>query len=294
MTHKCLALFFFFFLLLSISSIAQSSNRITILVDAFGQNEVLKQDWGFSALVEYEGKRILFDTGNNAEYFAHNTKALKIDLTNLDFVVISHRHGDHTDGLHHLLKVNPKVKIYVPNDEYFGGLTPAVFFKQKEESLPAHMRYFSGQVPSQVPHGSPWKGSNLVLVDSLMELMPGITLVRNIAPGKQFGETPELSLRLDTPKGGVLLVGCSHPGIERILQSVSAKNKRIGLLVGGLHQVNTERAELNRLVSALQKDWQIESVAPGHCSGEPAFALFRQTFNEKYLYAGVGTVLSIP
>jgi 7,8-dihydropterin-6-yl-methyl-4-(beta-D-ribofuranosyl)aminobenzene 5'-phosphate synthase len=282
------------FLLISALSIAQSNNRITILVDAFGQNATLKQDWGFSALVEFEGKRILFDTGNNADYFAYNTKALKVDLTNLDFVVISHRHGDHTDGLHHLLKVNPKVKIYVPNDEYFGGPTPAVFFKQKVESLPAHMRYFSGKVPAHVPHGSPWKEANLIRVDSLIEVMPGVILVRNLAPGKQFGETPELSLRLDTPKGGVLLVGCSHPGIERILQSVSGKSKPIGLLIGGLHLVNTEQGELERLIKALHQDWRIQAVAPGHCSGEPAFALFKQAFKEQYHYAGVGSILTIP
>ena len=90
---------------------ARSVNRVTILVDAFGKPSALKMDWGFSAFVEYEGKRVLFDTGNNAEIFAHNVKALGIDLTRLDFVVISHRHGDHTSGLHHLLKINPGVKI---------------------------------------------------------------------------------------------------------------------------------------------------------------------------------------
>jgi len=84
-----------------------SGNRITILHDSFGKRPELKKDWGFAALVEFGGKRILFDTGNSARTFAQNTEALKVDLRTLDFVAISHRHGDHTSGLNHLFGLNP-------------------------------------------------------------------------------------------------------------------------------------------------------------------------------------------
>src|SRR5262249_8595087 len=73
---------------------AQEPKRITILYDAFGASSGLIKDWGFAAFVEYGGKRVLFDTGNNAKIFEHNTKQLGIDLKHLDAVVISHRHGD--------------------------------------------------------------------------------------------------------------------------------------------------------------------------------------------------------
>ena len=97
----------------------------------------MKKDWGFSALIEYGGKRILFDTGNNAEIFAHNVQAKDVDLTKLDFAVISHRHGDHTSGLNHLLKVNPGVKIYAPQENFgvFGASLPGTFYR-REESCP--------------------------------------------------------------------------------------------------------------------------------------------------------------
>src|SRR5579872_3498043 len=95
-------------------AMAANKNQITILYDAFGKPSNLKKDWGYSALVEYGGKRILFDTGNNAEFFKHNVEALGIDLRNLDFVVISHRHGDHTSGLSYVLSINPNVTIYTP------------------------------------------------------------------------------------------------------------------------------------------------------------------------------------
>src|SRR5690349_25118301 len=81
-----------------------SAGQITVLYDAFGPASALKKDWGFSALIEYGGKRILFDTGNNTEIFAHNVATKGIDLQQLDFAVMSHRHGDHTSGLNHLLQ----------------------------------------------------------------------------------------------------------------------------------------------------------------------------------------------
>ena len=93
-----------------------AQDRVTILYDAFGESKGLTKDWGFSALVEHNGKRILFDTGNDAARFEHNVKALAVDLTKLDFVVVSHRHSDHTTGLKYVLSVNPNVTVYVPAD----------------------------------------------------------------------------------------------------------------------------------------------------------------------------------
>jgi 7,8-dihydropterin-6-yl-methyl-4-(beta-D-ribofuranosyl)aminobenzene 5'-phosphate synthase len=58
----------------------------------------------------------LFDTGGNAEILEHNVKALGVDLSKLDFVVLSHRHGDHISGLNYVLRVNPSVKIYTAAD----------------------------------------------------------------------------------------------------------------------------------------------------------------------------------
>ena len=81
--------------------------QITVLYDAFGKDSTLQKDWGYAALIEYGGKRILFDTGNNPDILAQNAKAKNIDLAKLDFVVMSHRHGDHMGGLTYLLKVNP-------------------------------------------------------------------------------------------------------------------------------------------------------------------------------------------
>lgn len=243
---------------------APTPARITILFDAFGPSPGPQLDWGFAAFIEYGGRRVLFDTGNNAETFAANAQALGVDLTRLDAVVISHRHGDHTDGLRHLLRVNPQVRIYVPRDEYFGGVTSAGFFRRVEPTLPARMRYFQGQVPARVPHGSPWRAAHLTLVDSTAAVLPGFRVVRNLAPtGQPYDETPELSLVIQTPGGQVLVVGCSHPGIERILASVRAQQRPVQLLVGGLHLVETPRTEIERLAGALQEHWGGGGHRPG-------------------------------
>src|ERR1700689_991968 len=82
--------------------------RITVLYDAFGKDTATTKDWGYAALVEINGKRILFDTGNDPEILAKNVRAKGVDLTRLDFVVLSHRHGDHVGGLSFPLSVNPK------------------------------------------------------------------------------------------------------------------------------------------------------------------------------------------
>jgi 7,8-dihydropterin-6-yl-methyl-4-(beta-D-ribofuranosyl)aminobenzene 5'-phosphate synthase len=93
-------------------------------------------------LVEYGGKCILFDTGNNPDVLEQSAKAKHIDLSKLDFVVMSHRHGDHMGGLSYLLRVNPKVKIYAPKEGFgvFGADLPSTFYR-KDPFLPPDQRY---------------------------------------------------------------------------------------------------------------------------------------------------------
>jgi 7,8-dihydropterin-6-yl-methyl-4-(beta-D-ribofuranosyl)aminobenzene 5'-phosphate synthase len=127
------------------ASAGLSKAQITILYDAFGKDSSMKKGWGYAALVEYGGKRILFDSGNNPEILAQNAKAKDVDLSNLDFVVMSHRHGDHMGGLAYLLKVNPKVKIYAPKEGFgvYGADLPSTFYR-KDPSLPPEQRYYGG------------------------------------------------------------------------------------------------------------------------------------------------------
>jgi len=283
------------FLLLPIFVQAAAKDRVTILYDAFSDNKTTTKDWGFSALIEHDGKRILFDTGNDAAIFEHNAKTLGVDLSKLDFVVISHRHADHTTGLKYLLSVNPHVPVYAPLESFgiFGGAAPPTLIKPVT-SLPERMRYFDGKYPDKIPTGYPWSGGNFVLVDKLTEISPGIFLVFTISKTPGTVELRELSLALRGPNGLSLVVGCSHPGIEEILQASGAIDPHVHFLCGGLHLVSTPESEIDRLVDSLKNKWKIDKVAPGHCTGEPAFLRLQKVFGQDDLYAGAGTQMEIP
>jgi 7,8-dihydropterin-6-yl-methyl-4-(beta-D-ribofuranosyl)aminobenzene 5'-phosphate synthase len=268
--------------------------QITVLYDAFGQASAMQKDWGYAALIEYGGKRILFDTGNNPDILAQNAKAKDIDLSKLDFVVMSHRHGDHMSGLTYLLKVNPKVTIYAPKEGFgvYGADLPSGFYR-KDSSLPVEQRYYNGTPPEVMRFGSAWPGANFQLVDKNTEIAPNIHLITLVSDKPGTLELHELSVAFSTPDGMVIVVGCSHPGIDRIVESASAINPRIHLIAGGFHLVVASDPDIEKIVTALHDRFKVEYVAPGHCTGEPAFTALKKAFGDHYLYAGLGTTLTL-
>ena len=285
-----------FILLLAHMAVAGTPNRVTILYDSFGKSPTLTMDWGFAALVDYGGKRILFDTGNNAQIFEHNVKAAGVDLQKLDFVVMSHRHGDHMGGLAYLLKVNPTVKIYAPKERsgVYGDDQPSSTWYRKDPSLPAEQRYYSGAPPEIIHMGEAWPSANFQLIDKNIEIVPGMYLIALVSDKPGTLELRELSLAIRTPDGLVLVVGCSHPGVEHIVQEASAIDPHINLLFGGLHQIQAPDPEVERIARVLHDQYKLDRIAPGHCTGEPEFAALKKTFGDHYLYAGVGSVVDLP
>ncbi len=269
--------------------------QITILYDAFGKDSAMQRDWGYAALVEYGGKRILFDSGNNPEILAQNVRAKHIDLSNLDFVVISHRHGDHMGGLAYLLRVNPNVKIYAPKEGFggiFGSDLPSSFYR-KDPSLSPEQRYYGGAPPDLMRFGSAWPGANFQLVDKTVEIASDIHLISVVSDKAGTLELREVSLAINTPDGLVLVVGCGHPGIDKIVEAASTINPRIHLVVGGFHLVVAQDPDIEKIVTTLHDTFKVQYVAPGHCTGEPAFAALKKAFGDGYLYAGLGTTLPL-
>jgi 7,8-dihydropterin-6-yl-methyl-4-(beta-D-ribofuranosyl)aminobenzene 5'-phosphate synthase len=270
-----------------------SKAEITVLYDAFGKTSEMKKDWGFSALIEYGDKRILFDTGNNAEIFAHNVAAKGIDLTKLDFAIVSHRHGDHTSGLSHVLKVNPTVKIYAPQENFgvFGAALPGTFYR-RNESLSQEMRYFDGKPPETLRFGSPWPEGNFTWVTKTTEVAPGFHLIILNGTWGVDLEVKEISLAIETPDGIVLIVGCSHPTLEKIIEAAkAATNKPIHLVLGGTHLLPANDDQVRSIAASLRDNWNVRFIAPVHCTGEPAFAILKESFGDRYLYAGLGTTV---
>src|SRR5580658_3870820 len=276
------------------ASAAPGTAQITVLYDAFGRTSTMEKDWGYAAFIEYDGKRILFDTGNNPEILAQNAKAKGVDLTKLDFVVMSHRHGDHMGGLAYLLKVTPTVKIYAPKEAFgvYGSDLPGSFYR-KDASLPPEQRYYDGGPPEIMRFGSAWPGANFQLVDKNVEITPDIHLIALVSDKPGTLELRELSLAINTPDGMVIVVGCSHPGIDKIVEAAGAINPQIHLIVGGFHLVVASDADIEKIVTALHDRFKVEYVAPGHCTGEPAFTALKQAFGDHYLYAGLGSTLAL-
>jgi len=191
--------------------------------------------------------------------------------------------------------VNPTVTIYVPADgaNGFGGNpVPPAFFRPDAE-LPEKMRYFGGTVPEHLNSGKLYETANIVLVDKPMEVSPGIFLVRTVSQKKGTLELPELTLAIKRPGGLLLVDGCSHAGIEAILEAASTIDPRTEIVFGGLHLVTTPVEEIDALVVNLQTKWKVQRIAPGHCTGEPAFARLRKAYGEKYVYAGLGTSVAV-
>jgi 7,8-dihydropterin-6-yl-methyl-4-(beta-D-ribofuranosyl)aminobenzene 5'-phosphate synthase len=276
----------------------ESPARVTILYDAIGKSAGLKLGWGYSALVEYGGRRILFDTGGRLNDFAANVTSLGADLSRLDFVVLSHRHGDHTSGLHHVLKVDPGVKIYTPAEQqnFHTPSAPGLvnLIRRRVESAPENMHYFDGKVPEQIGSDSPWPDANFAQIRTATEVLPGFWLFSTTSDVTGTKEMNEISMAVRTPLGLAVVIGCSHPGIEKILEGAVKIEPRVYSIFGGFHLVETPDAEVSNLVIRFRDKWKFERVAAGHCSGEFAFSEFNRVYETKYDRAVVGAVIALP
>jgi 7,8-dihydropterin-6-yl-methyl-4-(beta-D-ribofuranosyl)aminobenzene 5'-phosphate synthase len=241
-------------------SATQPPDAIVTLYDAFGKEPPGTEfGWGYSVLIRFQGKTILFDSGSDADRFARNTKALRVDLKHIDFAILSHSHGDHTAVFDYVLKSNPSLKLYVPNDRLFGGGVGLPFPKLPQEimnALPPEQRYFHGEERTTTGQwGSRYWKARTEIVSTNKQIAPGMFLITTTSPlmgnfsraGTEdqpaLDGIPELSLVLETSKGIVLVSGCSHAGIESIVRKArQAVPKEIELVTGGFHLLpNTPR-----------------------------------------------------
>jgi len=272
-----------------------SGGKVTIIYDAFGKPSDLDRGWGYSALVEYGGKRILFDTGGQYEVFKANINKLKIDLTKLDFVVLSHRHGDHTSGLAYVLEKNPNVVIYAPSETGSFGtpFSAPQALQRKVDALPNDLQYFDGKI-GNAEVDSPWKSANIKRINDISEVAPNISLIRTVSDVKGTLELAEVSMAIKTPKGLAVIVGCSHPGIEKILAKASEINPNIYTIAGGLHLVDKSDEVVRQTVTNFKEKWKLQRVAAGHCTGHFAQVEITKVFSDKHDHSGLGDVIALP
>ncbi len=215
--------------------------RVTIVYDNTVCDARLQADHGFAALVEAHGQRTLFDTGADGEILLHNLQLLGIAPDSFDRVVISHPHWDH-----------------------IGGLPAILAHRQVPVCLPA-----SAEVPPEVEDPRPVEG-------------PGRLDAGHFSTGPIPADDyplDEHSLVVDRPGGTVVIVGCAHPGVPRILQAAAAFGAPHAL-IGGLHGFR----EVDALAS-------LSRVCPAHCTKYPRE--IEAAWPDRVEPAGAGRILEL-
>jgi 7,8-dihydropterin-6-yl-methyl-4-(beta-D-ribofuranosyl)aminobenzene 5'-phosphate synthase len=230
---------------------------ITVVYDNNTHVNGLEAAWGFSCLVEGIEKTVLFDTGGDGGRLLANMRKLGIDPQKLDVVVISHIHGDHAGGLHHLLRENREVVTYLPRS------FPESFKRDVEQH-----------------------GSRVVPVHDPVTICEGV-----FSTGEVGTMLREQALVVRTGRGLVVITGCAHPGIEKIVHTAKERfGGEIFLVLGGFHLAGSTMAEIEPVIAGLKK-LGVLHVAPCHCTGAAARRLLKQSYASGFIDVGVGKVI---
>ena len=204
-------------------------------------------EWGFSCVVEVENTpRILFDTGTDGRILLHNMEKIGIDPMSIDELFISHIHRDHTGGMTEFLEVNKKVKVYVPYD--FPPSSTQIEVSTIKKPTKIHENVFS-------TGGLNWTKT-----------------IPNVAPLEQ-------SMCVNTDKGIVVIVGCSHPRVSHILEAASGFGE-LYAVIGGLHGFKEY---------SLFRDLGL--ICPTHCTQH--IEEIKRLYPDKYVSGGVGQQIQI-
>lgn len=210
--------------------------KITIIYDNTSFRKDLQSDWGFSALVEDKGRKILFDTGADGAILLSNMRKLDINPADIKEIFISHPHFDHIGGLTAFLRQNNKVKIWVPT-----------YFEELENV------------------------KDVIIIPEPLMLYEGIY---------STGELDEIeqSLCVETEKGIVIIVGCSHPEMEHILKTASSFGKPYAI-IGGLHGTRPESLK------------DLDIICPSHCTQHKKE--IKHLYPDKCIDGGAGRIIEI-
>lgn len=252
-------------LLAAASVYAADADRVTVLYDSHAMKP-LAGGWGYSAVIDYRGARILFDAGGSPTELAANAKALGIDLSKLNAAVVSHDDYDHYTGLS---VVGPNVPVYVPDSDYGAFAT---------STTNRILRFFQGMMPGQHLVDAP-EGLRYVRVGSAgLQIRPGARLV--VLP---FGDgRREQVLLLETESGTVMLTGCAHPGIAVMAQQTKPRG-----IIGGMHLQDTPVDKIRTTVTQL-KGAGVQWASPGHCTGPKATEELRRQLGPGVSAVAVG------
>lgn len=271
--------------------------KITTLCENSSPGFGLLPEYGLSMLLETRGRRFLFDTGSGASLTV-NAQLLDIDLCTINTVVFSHGHYDHTGGLEKLLEINGSLQVYAHPDifnKYLGS---------------------AGEKPAYV--GPPWTREYLqeqdvafFPVEGPLELEKGLIITGPIPRIIEYEEQEPQFLRknrqgfvhdqiyddqalvIESSKGIVVLLGCTHAGLINTLHYVAGLTgtRKIHAVIGGTHLMNISESRLAYTLKDLRK-FEIEKIAPCHCTGFRATVALHQAFFQQFYLNQAGSVFN--
>ena len=233
--------------------------NITVSYDNNPYKERLTTAWGFSCVIRGTEKTILFDSGGDGSILVTNLEKLGINPKEIDLVVLSHIHGDHVGGLPSFLEKNPEVVVYLPKSFPKG-------FKDKLKEY----------------------GAKIVEVQEPLKICEKV-----YSTGELGTWIKEESLIIHTEKGLIVITGCAHPGIVKIVNKAKDLFKNTVLLVmGGFHLGGESKGEIENIIFSFRK-LGVNYIGPCHCSGDVARQLFKKEYGDNFTNVGVGKVINM-
>ena len=264
--------------------------KIKILIDNIsGLTKQLKGEWGLCVYTEFNGKRILLDTGASAQ-FAKNTAILGIDISQIDAGILSHAHYDHANGMQEFFKHNNHAKFYLRDSaaencyhthKVFGLIALHVYIGIHKGWL----KRFADRIR---------------FVEGDAEIAPGITLVPHKTAGlESIGERAHLSVKengnfrydsfeheqslvFDTPRGLFVMNSCSHGGADNIVKEIAATfpDKKIFAILGGFHLFRYKDSDIRAFAERL-RELDVQKIYTGHCTGDRAFKILHEILGDR-------------
>lgn len=229
---------------------------ITVLYDNTTLSPGTQAAWGFSCLVEGLEKTVLVDTGGDGDILLANMEALRVQPDDVDVVVLSHGHNDHTGGLAEFVAHNPDVTVYYP-----ASLSASAVSRAQAA------------------------GASLEPVDAPVSICAGLIVI------SPMGSPAESGLLVETREGHVLITGCAHPGIvEMVTAAAKLVNGPVSAVLGGFHLAARSVGQVERIIHGL-KELGVERCGPAHCTGERATAQLRAAFGDGFVGMGVGAIV---
>ena len=243
-------------------------------------------EWGFAALVTVDGRRILFDTGANEDTVQRNLKALKLDLADVDTVILSHNHWDHVTGL-------------LPLRRQYAGTSPKALSRMYGGSGIFWPRLGpSGQVDdamARIRKDYEATGGAVTEVTQPIELMPGVWLtgpvprvhpernwsgagrVRSPAGDVEDTIPEDMALVIQTDQGLVFVFGCGHAGVINTLEHArkAIDPAPVKAIIGGLHLFAADDKHLEWTAAKL-KSFGVQQLVGAHCTGIEAVYRIRE------------------